>query len=1207
MSEKAVLFAMPTHVKGSVDKHGHVRAGHMSTRHKKIETAPPAERVESTLDKFIVSHGGAEHLRKTLDEMTAEQRAKLIDAMAYVGGIEHSAVLDKLSMRKPAAEDRQKLVDRLGRGVAGGFIDEQDSGVVLETYDKEGSQVALNTLRGILKQKKEAATQALPAEPVTATVAAAEAPGTSEDDQTADETVAPASIPVLNRLRDDPDLRGGLAGMKNETGWAQVGGKLMRDAATDAVTGRTMWIPNAEWWPGRPKGLKEHEVHAAVDKALAGQKLKKRELAMVTFMAQVHDERLAMEATHAELKEAVSDLAEQPAQAVDITILTSRAGDHDPDATAAVLDSWDDDKPETITRIRGELERIIGNGQKTLNVEADSGGKPAKVEPTSPGALDLFGQDTTAEQALADETRRRDEARSPNKDVPLETGDPGDLFSQARRQVDIGDAAAGPQEGATKTENGIDYVLRDGRWHRVAGAADEAEPPPPEPSAQAAVLTPSDGDDLDPNSPNYRYRDTGYVGGSRKELASQMIRRAARTGQHVSATDIDWDEIEKNPREAAELITKKNIFGDIDWTAMSQTEMAPGAGFILQKVYASVAPDPKEDTALGRRDYAVGIDSLRKRLEACKSVDEVAKTLDEIQDERDGIILTSEEEATYLAYRAAAKEEQEKVRAVDAAADALYQTYMTAQTSASRLKFDVEKRVIRKWKVSPEMQQQADDAKAEAAAKMDTWRKYRDEQGMQAITHQTKENGSISSRFEYPYKNKLHDLHARIGALRTATQERNRVENPLTRAWNALGDSFNAVVDYRRHKGSEAFARHLATAKAGRVKDWAWAEKKAGGEPRKASKRSTSFQLRVADNFEREGGRAVAVDSTSSLKEHFGLREVQSGNWVLDDPNSAKFHVEHCANAFADMADILGIPDQQASFNGRLAMAFGARGRGKAGGTVAAAHYEPVERVINLTKMAGGGSLAHEWFHFVDNIVKEATTGVGSSVDDFATENAGTLDDPDLKAAFVGLTTAMMEGPHRRTVTMQYTETEEKMAHQNMQGHYAGSIRDKIRSATGVQNAIDQVQAMYARGAFGSVDKKKSQNTRDTWKKIAAIHHAGNAQREIRYEVGAGVSMFALEAVQLDQGASGKYWSQPKEMAARAFSSFMQDKLEGAQRRNTYLVSMADNQVYKAMGEPHRPFPEGEERSRVNAAFERLFTVLRERDVLAKALELLAA
>jgi len=50
--------------------------------------------------------------------------------------------------------------------------------------------------------------------------------------------------------------------------------------------------------------------------------------------------------------------------------------------------------------------------------------------------------------------------------------------------------------------------------------------------------------------------------------------------------------------------------------------------------------------------------------------------------------------------------------------------------------------------------------------------------------------------------------------------------------------------------------------------------------------------------------------------------------------------------------------------NGRLAVAIGARGKGSAGfGKAASAHYEPVERVINLTKMKGGGSLAHEWFH----------------------------------------------------------------------------------------------------------------------------------------------------------------------------------------------------------------------------------------------------
>lgn len=961
---KAVLFSMPTRVKGSVSKTGVVRTSHLATRRKKIDAPAQSAHVESNLDKFIVSHGGAEHMRKTLHDMTPEQQAKLVDAMAYVGGIDHKAVLEKLGMSKPPAEERGQLVERLGRGVAGGFINEAESAAVLETYDQSGSAVALDSLRAILKKKKEEAASPPPA--------AAEPP-------------------------------------------------------------------------------------------------------------------------------------------------------------------------------------------------------PPAAEPAAPAA------------------------------------------------------PTGPQEGDTKTEDGIDYVLRGGRWHRVTEVPEtvtEVQPAVTEPPAAVTEVPPpaeanepppgvpapdgsEDGDDLDPNSPNYRYRDTGYVGGSRKEEAAKMIRRMAKDGQQVRVSDIDWDQIEQNPREAADLITKKNIFGEVDWMAMRDAGVDPGAGFLLQKVYAAVAPDPAADTALGRHDYAQGIESLRNRLEACKTVDEVAKTLDEIQDERDGIILTTEEQAQYETLSAAARAEYENVRKIDAKADELYQTYITASTVSSRLKFDIEKREIRKWKVPDEMRENLVSAQAETSKAMDIWRQYREEQKMEAITHQTKDASGISTRFEYPYKEKYVEASRLRGELRAQIQARNLVENPVTRAWNALGESFNAVVNYRRHKGSEAFARHLASAKAGRVKNWDWAEKKS--EPRKASKRSTTFQLRVADTFERTGGRTIPVDSTASLKDHFGLREVQSGNWVLDDPNSAKFHVESCANAFADMADILGIPDAQASFNGRLAMAFGARGRGNAGGSAAKAHYEPIERVINLTKMAGGGSLAHEWFHMVDNLVKEATTGVGSSVDDFATENAGMLDDPRLKGAFSELTSAMMSGPHRKMDTIQYTETEEKIARQNMQAHYSGSIRDKIRSAANVQEAIDRVESMYQSGAFGAVDKKKSKASRDSWRKIAAIHHGGNDQREVQYATGPGMSMFAMESVSLDQGSSGKYWSSPREMAARAFSSFMQDKLEGAGRRNTYLVSMADNEAYKALGEPHRPFPEGPERDRINTAFETLFTVLRERDVLAKALSLIEA
>lgn len=248
-------------------------------------------------------------------------------------------------------------------------------------------------------------------------------------------------ITIGNRLVEDNDLRQGLTAMKSETGWAQEGGQLVRDATTNQVSGRTTWIPNADWWPNRPKGLKESEVHAAVDKALAGQPLRKGEQRMVDFMTQVHDERTAMAGIHDELKEAVPELHEQPQSAVDLTILASRASEHDADAATKVIDSWNDDHPATISRVQGELEAIIGRGQEALKAQTARGLEPAAPERSAP-ARDLFGEDRSKEQALADEIRRRDAARSPNKDVSLETGNPNDLFSQARQQTDLTDEAA---------------------------------------------------------------------------------------------------------------------------------------------------------------------------------------------------------------------------------------------------------------------------------------------------------------------------------------------------------------------------------------------------------------------------------------------------------------------------------------------------------------------------------------------------------------------------------------------------------------------------------------------------------------------------------------------------------------------------------------------------------------------------------------------
>lgn len=92
----------------------------------------------------------------------------------------------------------------------------------------------------------------------------------------------------------------------------------------------------------------------------------------------------------------------------------------------------------------------------------------------------------------------------------------------------------------------------------------------------------------------------------------------------------------------------------------------------------------------------------------------------------------------------------------------------------------------------------------------------------------------------------------------------------------------------------------------------------------------------------------------------FGFRGVQFGNYVGQDLRSKNLNEAY--DALLDLSDVLGIPSQAVSLDGTLGLAFGARGNSKA-----MAHYEPMQVVINLTKKRGAGSLAHEWWHALDN------------------------------------------------------------------------------------------------------------------------------------------------------------------------------------------------------------------------------------------------
>jgi hypothetical protein len=434
----------------------------------------------------------------------------------------------------------------------------------------------------------------------------------------------------------------------------------------------------------------------------------------------------------------------------------------------------------------------------------------------------------------------------------------------------------------------------------------------------------------------------------------------------------------------------------------------------------------------------------------------------------------------------------------------------------------------------------------------------------------------------------------RAEAIKQSAMKRNLIENPVTRSWIALGERFHAILTGK----SEAFAGHRANVRVGKVNDWSWAEKDAPSAP-KTTKRAAQFQLQVADQIERIGGSPVEVRSTHELKDRFGLRDVQSGNWVLKDPESAQWHVQQAAGALMDLSELLGVDPKTVAMNGRLALAFGARGTGNAGfGGAARAHYEPVERVINITKMKGGGTLAHEWFHSLDNLIGEAH---GAGALGYASEDPALRMQlpPAVGNAWELLRDVMLSGPHRATRTLAITDRDRSLAKSNLEYPRTG-LPVEIKMAGSLEAAIDVVdRAEHANAArlekYGNRHPTKKDVQRyEDWRRVAVAYYAPEDQSEVSIPYGPPMSAFALEAQKIDGERKSPYWSQPREMAARAFQAWIEDRLSVNGRRNDYLSAKADNKHYiDPIFGPIKPFPEGEERERINRAFDELVEAMR--------------
>lgn len=231
--------------------------------------------------------------------------------------------------------------------------------------------------------------------------------------------------------------------------------------------------------------------------------------------------------------------------------------------------------------------------------------------------------------------------------------------------------------------------------------------------------------------------------------------------------------------------------------------------------------------------------------------------------------------------------------------------------------------------------------------------------------------------------------------------------------------------------------------------------------------------------------------SPAQFSETFGFRGVQFGNWVeqsrrADDLNRAY-------DALVDLSKILDVPTRAISLNGTLGLAFGARGTG--GKEAAAAHYEPLQVVINLTKEHGAGSLAHEWFHALDN-----SFGVKTD-NDYMSEISFTLSE---------------------------------------------NVRDEVKDAFKNLKRTLEKSGLYERS-------KERDKTR-----------------------------------------SKDYWSTGREMAARAFESYIIDKAAERGVKNDYLANIIGEADYN--DSDTFAYVKQSEKKEIYAAFDKLFDTLQTRE-----------
>ena len=364
-----------------------------------------------------------------------------------------------------------------------------------------------------------------------------------------------------------------------------------------------------------------------------------------------------------------------------------------------------------------------------------------------------------------------------------------------------------------------------------------------------------------------------------------------------------------------------------------------------------------------------------------------------------------------------------------------------------------------------------------------------------------------------------------------------------------------------------------------------------------------------------------------ALIEVFGFRGINFGNWTKQSERQDFVNLAY--DSLYDLSEILNLPPKAMSLGGKLGLAFGAQGRSSAAG-----HFIPEYNEINLTRKAGAGSFAHEWWHALDYYFGDQKYGKDfSGVASLSLTEQGLL----RKEIYNAINNIKEQLKYSPLTEKEISDKEYLIKNrvlksiEYLKNDIASSFKksknaDKINDL--VQNVIDRAETINIKEERDELDKtfiellEPKRQTFDNLSKFSSLQYQIDKLQKVNELAQASkkYSKYYQNAERLnylEKGNKTGYWTKDTELGARAFASYILYKINQKNFINEFLVR-DEKQEFSldpiVVAEIFKPILEGgektekknpviewypaeqEERDRIFKAFDNLFENIKTRE-----------